>query len=166
MSISQGTSQTVSLPAGHVLTITADAVSSGRAFPFTERVGDTAGLTTIDAGSSATLGPFATPKQYQIEALIGTLSYSSAPVDFPTAAEALAAAVAALPIVPASGTVGDVKIYILAGAPVDYTDGTPPATGEGEAGIGSLAIDTAAGKLYINGGTKAQPLWKLVTSAT
>lgn len=52
-----------------------------------------------------------------------------------------------------------------AGAPVDYTDGDPAATGEGTAGIGSLYIDTTAGKLYLNGGTKAQPIWKLVTSA-
>lgn len=60
---------------------------------------------------------------------------------------------------------GDVRIYVLAGAPVDYTDGSPPATGEGEAGIGSLAVRIDTGKWYTNGGTKAQPLWKLVTSA-
>jgi hypothetical protein len=52
-----------------------------------------------------------------------------------------------------------------AGVPVDYTDGTPPATGEGTAGIGSLYTDSTNGKLYINGGTKAEPLWKIVTSA-
>ena len=67
----------------------------------------------------------------------------------------------------ASGMVlnGDTRLYITAGAPVDYTDGTPPATGEAEAGKGSLAIDTTNGKLYVNGGTKAQPVWKIVTSA-
>lgn len=53
-----------------------------------------------------------------------------------------------------------------AGVPVDYTDGTPPATGETYAEIGSLYADTTNGKLYINGGTKAQPVWKLITSAT
>lgn len=52
-----------------------------------------------------------------------------------------------------------------AGAPVDYTDGSPPATGEGIAGIGSSYVDITAGKMYLNGGTKAQPIWKLVTSA-
>lgn len=61
--------------------------------------------------------------------------------------------------------VGDTRFYVGAGAPVDYTDGTPPATGEAEAGIGSVYIDTTNGKLYVNGGTKAQPTWKLVTSA-
>lgn len=60
---------------------------------------------------------------------------------------------------------GDTRLYTGAGAPVDYTDGTPPATGEAEAGVGSLYLDTTNGKAYINGGTKAQPAWKLVTSA-
>lgn len=60
---------------------------------------------------------------------------------------------------------GDVRIYTGAGAPVDYTDGTPPATGEGEAGIGSQYINTTNGKLYVNKGTKAQPVWGIVTSA-
>lgn len=60
---------------------------------------------------------------------------------------------------------GDVYVTAGAGAPVDYTDGTPPATGEGVMGIGSLYVRTDTGKWYTNGGTKAQPLWKLVTSA-
>ena len=59
----------------------------------------------------------------------------------------------------------DVWHYFTAGAPVDYTDGDPAATGEAEAGIGSLCTRLDTGKLYVNGGTKAQPLWKLVTSA-
>jgi len=52
-----------------------------------------------------------------------------------------------------------------AGVPVDYTDGSPPATGEGTALKGSLYVDTTNGKLYINGGTQAQPVWKIATSA-
>lgn len=60
---------------------------------------------------------------------------------------------------------GDVWHYFTAGAPVDYTDGDPVATGEGEAGIGSLCTRLDTGKLYVNGGTQAEPLWKLVTSA-
>lgn len=51
------------------------------------------------------------------------------------------------------------------GVPVDYTDGDPAATGEGIAGKGSTYIDYTNGKLYINGGTKAEPVWKIVTSA-
>jgi hypothetical protein len=51
------------------------------------------------------------------------------------------------------------------GAPVDYTDGDPAATGEGAAGKGSLYTDYTNGKLYVNGGTKAEPAWKIFTSA-
>lgn len=64
-----------------------------------------------------------------------------------------------------SFSLGAVRFYTTAGAPVDYTDGTPPATGEGVAPIGSICIRRDTGKMYINGGTQAQPLWKLVTSA-
>lgn len=60
---------------------------------------------------------------------------------------------------------GDVYISNGEGAPVDYTDGDPAATGEGVMGIGSLYIDMTNGKIYINGGTKAEPAWKIVTSA-
>lgn len=60
---------------------------------------------------------------------------------------------------------GDIWIYATAGAPVDYTDGDPAATGEGEAGIGSLCVRLDTGKWYTNGGTKAEPIWKLITSA-
>ena len=79
-------------------------------------------------------------------------------VDTSTATSA--AAVAQL-----AGVSADVLFYSGAGAPVDYTDGTPPATGEAVAEIGSLYMDETNGKLYINGGTKAEPVWKLVTSA-
>lgn len=60
---------------------------------------------------------------------------------------------------------GDVWHYFTSGAPVDYTDGTPPATGEAQAGIGSLCTRLDTGKLYVQKGTKAQPIWGLVTSA-
>ena len=38
-------------------------------------------------------------------------------------------------------------------------------TGAGFAGPGSICIDISAGKMYLNGGTKASPVWKIVTSA-
>lgn len=53
-----------------------------------------------------------------------------------------------------------------AGVPVNYTDGSPPATGEGIAAIGSLYTDRTNGNLYINAGTQAEPIWKLVTRAS
>jgi len=64
-----------------------------------------------------------------------------------------------------TGLADDVLVMSGAGAPVDYTDGDPVATGEGTASIGSVYSDVTNGKLYVNGGTKAQPVWKIVTSA-
>jgi hypothetical protein len=56
------------------------------------------------------------------------------------------------------------------GAPVDlmhlYGAGAPTAaTGANQALPGSLYTDTAGLKIYVQGGTKATPAWKLVTSA-
>ena len=39
------------------------------------------------------------------------------------------------------------------------------ATGANQAAIGSLYTDTTNAKLYINGGSKAVPSWRIVTSA-
>lgn len=55
----------------------------------------------------------------------------------------------------------EVCLLSKAGAPVDGAAGT----GAGFAGLGSICVDRTNGKLYINGGTKASPTWKLVTSA-
>lgn len=65
-----------------------------------------------------------------------------------------------------AATIADVSLLSGAGAPVDYTDGDPAATGEGTAGIGSLYVDTTAGELYINTGTQAEPAWTLVGDQT
>jgi hypothetical protein len=46
-----------------------------------------------------------------------------------------------------------------AGAPVDYTDGDPEATGEGTAPKGAIYSDTTNGLVYRNSGTQAQPVW-------
>jgi hypothetical protein len=42
---------------------------------------------------------------------------------------------------------------------------TNAVTGAGDCGPASLYFDITNAKLYINGGTKASPVWKLVTSA-
>jgi len=57
----------------------------------------------------------------------------------------------------------DAVILQVAGVPVDGASGT----GAGVAGLGSIAVDTANGDLYVNGGagTKIVPVWKLVTKA-
>lgn len=54
-----------------------------------------------------------------------------------------------------------VWLFTSSGALTDGTSGD----GAGWAGPGSLAIRLDTGKLYINGGTKAAPAYKLVTSA-
>ena len=55
--------------------------------------------------------------------------------------------------------IGNTIEMIGAGAPSDGV------TGVNIAGIGSRYTDTTLGKLYINGGTLADPIWKIVTSA-
>ena len=55
----------------------------------------------------------------------------------------------------------DNSVVILvpgSGAPTDGTSGT----GVGDAGPGSLYIDYANGKIYINTNTKASPTWTVV----
>jgi hypothetical protein len=54
------------------------------------------------------------------------------------------------------------------GAPVDYTDGDPEATGEGTAPPGALysvISGTGAGDVYRNSGTQAQPTWTKLADA-
>lgn len=53
---------------------------------------------------------------------------------------------------------GSLHLY-GAGAPVDYTDGTPPATGENVAPKGAIYSDTTNGFVYRNSGSQAQPTW-------
>ena len=57
-------------------------------------------------------------------------------------------------------------VYILAadGTPVNGVAGT--GTGGGWANIGSLYIDKVGGKVYINTGTKASPVWTVVGTQT
>lgn len=88
--VAAGTPQTISLPAHHLLTVTADALSSGRVWPFAERLGDTAGVTSIAGGGEDVfifIGPYATEKRYQVEALTGSLDYTIAPAELPTLAQ-------------------------------------------------------------------------------
>lgn len=49
--------------------------------------------------------------------------------------------------------------------PVDYTDGTPPATGEGVAPAGALYSDTTTGFVYRNSGSQAEPIWTKLADA-
>jgi hypothetical protein len=58
---------------------------------------------------------------------------------------------------------GDICEIVGEGAPVDYTDGSPPATGEGFAGVMSRYTDITGKKLYVNTGTLAEPAWTELT---
>jgi hypothetical protein len=60
--------------------------------------------------------------------------------------------------VPDSGAPADLMHLFGAGVP-------SAATGANQAAIVSLYTDTTNAKLYINGGTKAVPSWRIVTSA-
>jgi hypothetical protein len=54
------------------------------------------------------------------------------------------------------------------GAPVDYTDGTPPATGEGTAPPGAIYSDISpagSGFVYRNSGSQAEPIWTKLADA-
>jgi hypothetical protein len=51
------------------------------------------------------------------------------------------------------------RVMVKAGAPVDGTDGANISP------KGGLLIDYTNADLYINGGTQASPVWKLVTRA-
>jgi hypothetical protein len=51
------------------------------------------------------------------------------------------------------------------GAPVDYTDGTPPATGEGSSPKGALYSDITGGFVYRNSGSQLQPVWTKLADA-
>jgi hypothetical protein len=156
---------TLILAIGEQLTVVADANSTGRVWPFSEQLGDTPGLTAVAASTTVTLGPFGTEKRYQVDCLTGSLAVTQPRVDFPTAAEALAAAAtaaavaAALLYVPVSGTIGDLVEMIGAGVP---TNGTTGAT---IVGPGSRYTDITNANIYVNANTKASPTWKLVTRA-
>lgn len=58
---------------------------------------------------------------------------------------------------------GNPNIVYKAGAPVDGVAGT--GTLAGITFKGQLYVDTTNANLYINGGTAASPVWKLVTRA-
>jgi hypothetical protein len=63
------------------------------------------------------------------------------------------------PDIEIAGDPSSLREIVGAGAP---TDGT---TGANTAGPGSRYTDVTGAKLYINGGTRASPAWKIVTSA-
>jgi hypothetical protein len=137
------------LHAGKVLSITAAAASYGRTGRLADQLGAVvpdvpSSFRAIAASTTVRVGPYTNDTNHLIEALTGTLTVDMLDEQ---------------PALPISGAPTDVVEFFGSEAPVDFV------TGQDHAGIGSRYTDIVAGKLYINGGTRAQPLWKLVTSA-
>lgn len=147
--------ETCNLLAWHVMDFTCSADAAGEIFQYTRAGIDRVPVGTI-AGANLSIGPFIDDGVLEVVLDSGEVTFVSHRYNVAALIADLAAHKASQPTQEFAGD----------GAPVDYTDGDPPATGEGVAEIGARYTDYTNGKLYLNGGTKAQPIWKLVTSAT
>jgi hypothetical protein len=140
-----GIPKTYQLQPGETLSIVTDAASIcryGQAFGAPDSVAPGAAV-SVPSNSAITVGPRGDVSRWLIDSVLGpgvsvTQNAASAVPDF--------------------------------GAPLDlmhmYGAGAPSAaTGANQAAIGSLYTDTTNAKLYIQGGTKAVPSWRIVTSA-
>lgn len=137
------------LDIGDVLTITNDAVSTGRAGLVGDLPGDgdqPSTWTAMAASAVLTFGPFISVKRVRVDCLTGGGVSTAIVRDGVDQFTAI-------------GDFSGIRELIGAGAP---TDGT---TGANVAGKGSRYTDVTNAKLYINGGTTASPTWKIVTSA-
>jgi len=145
-----GLSQTFQLQPGETLSITTDANSVCRYGQLTSAPGGGAvgeqpsgSPISVPSGSAVTVGPRGDVSRWLIDQVVG-------PGCVVTQNPAQA--------VPHGGAPADLMHLYGAGAP-------SAATGANHAAVGSLYTDTSGAKLYIQGGTKATPSWKIVTSA-
>lgn len=151
-----GRRQTLQLPTGKVLRVV--GVGTGTVWRLADVTGGEPGRpTSVVSDTTVDIGPFPNDTQHELVVATGSLTYTIENVDYASPAENDAAYAPKL--------TNDVLDLVGAGAPVDYTDGDPAATGEGIAGPGSRYTDITGANLYLNGGTKAQPIWKLVVRA-
>jgi len=151
-----GQSLTIFLPIREGISIVSVGSGSGAALKYDYTGVDLLETTAVDVGETKLVRGQGGVSRYLIVCSVGTLEVTQEPLVLETGAESAAAA--ALAYVGVLGIVGDVREIIGEEAP----DG---ATGVDVAGTGSRYTDITAGKLYINGGTKAAPSWKIVTSA-
>ena len=138
------------IPQGMVMTVT----PTGGGVATVTQVNSTGlpGTPTPVSASASTFGPFLDARTYRIDVSAGTITFAIAIPDPLTFANLLNVDVAL-----GNGA----KVLTLAGVPVDGTSGTGAAV----AAKGSLCLDVTNGKAYVNGGTLASPLWKIITSA-
>jgi hypothetical protein len=101
------------------------------------------GMITVAASSAITLGPRSDISRWLIDSVVGPGV---------NVTQNAAAAVAD------SGAPADLMHLYGAGVPSG-------ATGANQAAPGSLYTDTTNAQLYLQGGTKASPVWKLLTRA-
>lgn len=133
------------LQPGQTMTVTANAGSNGRVGYIAPGGSVPASFQAIAAGLALTIGPFATVTRHMVEAFGGSLSY------------AIAAAVAHVQV--SGDPAGAIEMF-GDGAPVDYTDGDPVATGQGAAATGSRYTNVSTGHVYTNAGTASAPSWQ------
>jgi hypothetical protein len=144
-----GLPKSYQLQPGETLSITTDSASACRYGQFTTPPGSTVGEQpsgspiSVPASSAITVGPRGDVSRWLIDGVIG-----------PGVAVIQNAASA----VPDVGAPPDVQHIYGSGAP-------SASTGANAAAPGSLYPDVSGAKLYVQGGTKASPSWKIVTSA-
>jgi hypothetical protein len=129
-----------------IVTVSADAISSGRAALLATPADQAGPFTALAASATQTWGPYPTVKYLHIEALVGGgVSFTVTPAD--------------LNQIEVVGDFSSIRELIGAGAPTDST------TGSGIAGKGSRYTDISAGDIYINTGSAASTTWKKSTHA-
>jgi hypothetical protein len=144
-----GLSQTFQLQPCDTLSITTDAASQCRYGQLIAPIGGAVGEQpsgvpiSVAVGSTVQIGPRGDVSRWLIDQVLGP----GVNVTQNAAAS-----------VPDSGAPLDLMHLYGAGAPT-------ASTGANQAQTASLYTDTTNAKLYINGGTKAVPSWRIVTSA-
>jgi hypothetical protein len=143
-----GLSKSYQLAPGETLSIATDAASIcryGQLTPGSSAVGEQPSLSPISVPSNSTIvvGPRGDISRWLVDSVLGPgCNVTQNPASS----------------VPDLGAPADLMHLYGAGAP-------SAATGANQAQTASLYTDLTNAKLYINGGTKATPSWRIVTSA-
>jgi hypothetical protein len=136
------------LAPGETLSVVTDAASScsyGELLAQPTQAADVpSAFVAVSASSTITIGPKSIPSRWLVSFVAGNGVNLTQNL--------------AQPVVQQSGAPADVIHLYGAGAPSG-------STGQNHAAPGSLYTDTTNVKLYIQGGTKASPSWKIVRSA-
>lgn len=140
--VSKGSAITITIPALHILSVTADAASAGVVYPFSQRLGDTAGVHSVLSSSTKQIGPFGTATRYQVKCSSGSLAYASAPVDYEAPDETSKGAIGAyvatdvgtVSLLPAAREARIVHIVVHVTAVFANGDGAQPTLLVGQTG--------------------------------